>query len=97
MEASISEAKNKLSALLRRVRQGESVLITHRGRPVAKLVPASWGADQKDEVLATLQRQGVVKRAEEPMPLVLLNEPLPQPLAGSSALRALFQERQENR
>jgi prevent-host-death family protein len=34
------EAKNKLSALLERVERGEEILITRRGKPVAKLVPA---------------------------------------------------------
>jgi len=97
MKVSVSEAKNKLSSLLRRVRQGESVLITDRGRPVAKLVPAPWGADQRDEVLAALERQGVVKQAEEPMPLALLKEPLPHPTAGASVLGVLVRERQEGR
>lgn len=31
------EAKNQLSALLARVEQGEEIMITRRGKPVAKL------------------------------------------------------------
>lgn len=34
------EAKAKLSALLDRVALGEEVIITKRGKPVARLVPA---------------------------------------------------------
>ena len=34
------EAKTHLSALLDKVVQGEEVLITRRGQPVARLVPA---------------------------------------------------------
>jgi prevent-host-death family protein len=34
------EAKNKLSALLERVERGEEILITRRGKPIARLVPA---------------------------------------------------------
>jgi prevent-host-death family protein len=34
------EAKNTLSALLDRVERGEEIVITRRGRPVAKLVPS---------------------------------------------------------
>ena len=34
------EAKNRLSELLQRVERGEEVVITRRGRAVAKLVPA---------------------------------------------------------
>ncbi|MCB1497183.1 MAG: type II toxin-antitoxin system Phd/YefM family antitoxin [Bauldia sp.] len=33
------EAKNTLSALLERAEHGEEIVITRRGRPVAKLVP----------------------------------------------------------
>ena len=40
------EAKNKLSALLDQVERGEEVVITRRGRAVAKLVPIEGGADR---------------------------------------------------
>jgi prevent-host-death family protein len=40
------EAKNKLSALLERVERGEEIVITRRGKPVAKLVPFSRGLDR---------------------------------------------------
>jgi prevent-host-death family protein len=39
-EVGASEARNKLSALLDRVEAGEEVVITRRGRPVARLVSA---------------------------------------------------------
>ena len=35
------EAKTRLSELLAKVREGKEFLITNRGEPVAKLVPAS--------------------------------------------------------
>jgi len=38
MEIGSFEAKNKLSALLERAERGEEIVITRRGRPVAKLV-----------------------------------------------------------
>lgn len=41
------EAKTKLAELLDRVEAGETVLITRRGRAVAKLVPAGVGADER--------------------------------------------------
>jgi prevent-host-death family protein len=40
------DAKNRLSALLDRVERGEEIVITRRGRPVAKLVPAAPGFDR---------------------------------------------------
>jgi len=33
------EAKNKLSGLLKRVEQGETIEITRRGKPIAELRP----------------------------------------------------------
>ncbi|MEQ1889930.1 MAG: type II toxin-antitoxin system prevent-host-death family antitoxin [Alphaproteobacteria bacterium] len=39
------EAKNKLGTLLDWVEAGEEVLITRRGKPVARLVPAEPGFD----------------------------------------------------
>jgi prevent-host-death family protein len=41
------EAKNTLSALLDRVENGEEIVITRRGTPVAKLVPAKPGFDRE--------------------------------------------------
>ena len=38
-EVGAFEAKNKLSALLDQVERGSEIVITCRGRPVAKLVP----------------------------------------------------------
>ena len=39
MEASIAEARNHLTQLIRSVEAGESVVITRNGKPVAQLVP----------------------------------------------------------
>ena len=38
--AGVREARQNLSALLDEVKRGREVVITERGRPVAKLVPA---------------------------------------------------------
>ena len=38
-EAGIREARQNLSALIEEVRKGHEVIITDRGRPVARLVP----------------------------------------------------------
>jgi prevent-host-death family protein len=38
--AGVREARQNLSALLDEVKKGREVVITERGRPVAKLVPA---------------------------------------------------------
>jgi prevent-host-death family protein len=40
------EAKNRLGALLDRVEHGEEIVITRRGKPGARLVPARPGFDR---------------------------------------------------
>ena len=46
------EAKNKLGTLLDWVAKGEEVLITRRGKAVARLVPADAGFDRAKARLA---------------------------------------------
>ncbi len=40
IEVGVRELKNSLSSYLRRVRQGETVVVTDRGVPVARMIPA---------------------------------------------------------
>jgi prevent-host-death family protein len=40
------EAKNTLGALLDRVEQGEEIIITRHGKPVARLAPCATAIDQ---------------------------------------------------
>lgn len=54
-EVPSSEARMHWSRLLARARRGESFTITYRGRPVARLVPASTATDASD-VGASIQR-----------------------------------------
>ncbi len=42
----VFEAKNRLTALLDEVEEGHEILITRRGKPVARLVPADAGFDR---------------------------------------------------
>ena len=41
MEISVVEAKNQLSQVIRAMEDGEPVVITRNGKPVAQLVPAA--------------------------------------------------------
>ena len=49
------EAKNTLGALLDKVEQGEEVVITRHGKPVARLAPCTPKID-RDGVMAALNR-----------------------------------------
>jgi prevent-host-death family protein len=91
----IGEAKNELSALLRLVRRGQSVLILNRKRPVARLEPVIPASDE--ERLAELERQGVLRRARKPLPDYLWKTNPPRLAKGASVLAALLEERREGR
>lgn len=56
MDVSIAEAKNRLPELIRAVENGEKVVITRHGKPVAQIAPPppkrrriQWGA-MKDRI-----------------------------------------------
>lgn len=42
VRVSVSDAKARLSELLRRVAAGQEVTITKAGKPIARLVPVAW-------------------------------------------------------
>jgi prevent-host-death family protein len=96
--ASVSEAKNRLSALLDLVRGGESVLIVDRGVPVARLEPAVKGEGADEARLARLERAGLIRRRTGPPPVALISsEEPPKARDGGSVLEALLEERREGR
>jgi prevent-host-death family protein len=95
--ATITEAKNGLSALIDRVRGGETVLIVDRGIPVARLESAVTGAADADGRLARLERTGAIRAARKPLPLELLSGAPPSARRGSSAVKALLDERRAGR
>ena len=97
-KASITEAKNTLSALIDRVKSGASILIMDRGRPVARLEPVSGSAADDEGRLARLVRDGIVRpRRGGRAPKELFAAPPPRAKKGTSALRALLDERREGR
>lgn len=59
IEVGAFDAKNQFSKLLDRARRGEEFTITHRGVPVAKLVPVRVGRDAATarDIFARLRRR----------------------------------------
>lgn len=94
--ATITEAKNGLSALIDQVRAGESVLILDRGIPVARLEPVidQRGASGR---LQRLVRAGMVRPARTPPAIDLIRTPGPRPTPGTSAVDMLIEERRSGR
>ncbi len=97
-KASITEAKNNLSALIDGLKGGGPVLIVDRGRPVARLEPVSSGDQVDDEGrLARLVRDGIVRPARSaPIRTLFTREP-PRPKTSVSVVEAVLAERREGR
>jgi prevent-host-death family protein len=55
--AGVREARQNLSALLDEVKRGREIVITERGRPVAKLVPLGPPRGKRLPDFAALRRQ----------------------------------------
>lgn len=96
--ATLTETKNQLSALIDRVRHGETILILDRGRAVARLAPAlteeSPSAEGRGE---RLERLGLLRRAQASKTPDLFSRPRPRPEGEASALAALLDERSRGR
>ncbi len=100
IRATISEVKDGMSAYLRRVKSGESVLVMERRTPIARIVPMgldAQGGGQGDHMdqeakLARLEQAGIVVRHGSGSPLDVLGQPL---RAGARVLEALLEERSE--
>ncbi|MDZ4673067.1 MAG: type II toxin-antitoxin system Phd/YefM family antitoxin [Gemmatimonadota bacterium] len=89
---SIYDAKAKLSALIRRVREGHSVVITVHGEPVAELRPYQKSERKQtlEERIAELTASGEIMPSRR-QPGDPLSFPVGRPVPG--ALRRFLDER----
>jgi prevent-host-death family protein len=94
--ASVSEAKNGLSALLREVQGGATVVITDRGVPVARLVPAVSTRGVSPRLVA-LAQQGLAVLPEVQPAAAWLKLPRPRLGPGPSPVDLMLEERREGR
>jgi prevent-host-death family protein len=91
MDVGVKDLKNNLSKYLERVRRGERIRVTLRGRPIAEL--RSVGEPEVDDDLRRLADEGKLtlatrqKDREPPAPLDL----------GYSASDLIIAEREEDR
>ena len=88
----IATLKASLSELLAGVKAGEEVVVTDRGRPVARIVPYVSGGAELDGLV----RSGQVRRSRGPLPPGFWAQPGPGDPEGR-LLGALLEEREANR
>ena len=93
----IAQLKAQLSHYLGMTRAGEEVLITDRGRPVAKLTPLEERDTDIPPHLLEMERRGEVKIGSGKVPEEVWKRPRPPVKDGYSAVRALVDERREGR
>lgn len=93
--ATVSKLKASLSEYLRQVKAGEEVLVTERGRPIAKLTPAV-GSSALSQHLAEMEKQGLVKIGTGRLPKSFWDLPRPKDPKGL-VVKSLLREREEGR
>jgi prevent-host-death family protein len=93
MRVAVRELKARLSEYLSRVKAGDEVVVTERGRSVAKLVPMSPDEAQPDRMLE-LEKRGLLRRGSGKLPEGLLeHRPVLDP--EGLAVKALLADRDE--
>lgn len=94
--AAVSEIKASLSRYLRRVKGGEEVVITERGKPIAKIVPIPVREEQEEQRLRRMETEGLVRLGSGKLPRRFWARPRPKD-PEASVRRALLEERREGR
>jgi prevent-host-death family protein len=92
---SVSRLKASLSEYLDHASGGEEVLVTDRGRPVARIVPAQ-GAAGRDAHVDDLVRRGLARRGTGGIPADFWTRPRAGDPRGAGRL-ALEREREDGR
>ena len=93
--ATVSKLKASLSEYLRQVKAGEEVLVTERGRAIAKLTPAVSSAGLPQH-LTEMEKQGLVKIGTGRLPKNFWSLSRPKDPKGL-IVKSLLREREEGR
>jgi prevent-host-death family protein len=94
--AAVSKLKASLSEYLSKVKAGEEVLVTDRGKAIAKLIPVHRDETEVPAHLLTLEKAGLVRIGSGKIKANFWDLPRPKDKKGL-ALRALIEERAEER
>ncbi len=94
IRASVSHTRNHLSALLNQVKAGETVVITDRDKPIARIVPAQ--ETNLDDRIAELAKLGLIRLPIGPP--ISIDDIKPVALEGggvAGVVDAILEEREE--
>ena len=94
--AGISKLKASLSEYIDAVKAGEEVLVTDRGRAVARILPVAAGPSALPDRLKKLEGAGLIRVGTGKVPKTFWATPHP-PEPGGKALGAILAERAEGR
>ncbi|MBT9584281.1 type II toxin-antitoxin system prevent-host-death family antitoxin [bacterium] len=92
---SVTDLKAGISAILHHVKAGEEVLVTERGKPIARLVPYLPGPESS-ESFQRLVKEGAVRPGQGGSPWDFL-QGRKRAKSQESVLSALLDERAEGR
>jgi len=93
--AAVSKLKASLSEYLNQVKAGHEVLITDRGKPVARLVPILRRKNTRESI-TRMEKQGLLKLGSGKLPKDFWSMPRPEDPNGL-VLKALLEEREGGR
>ena len=98
--AGVADLKARLSEYLARVKSGEEVLVTDRGKPIARLVPVGVETVVDDEAemarLSAMEREGLVRLGSGRLPEGFFEKARPEDPEGL-LVEAVREEREEGR
>ncbi len=96
--ANISYAKNHLSKLIGMVREGETVLILDRKKPVARMEPVGADSGTGESWVDDVVRRGILTRPAKPLDVKrILSRKLLKTKHGGDVVQAVIKDREEGR
>ncbi len=94
--AAVAELKASLSRFLASVKSGQEVVVTERGRPIAKIVPLPAAGQNEERRLRDMEVKGLVRQGTGKLPSGFWTGRRP-PDPDAKVRRALTEEREEGR
>jgi prevent-host-death family protein len=88
----IREAKINLSKVMKKVKEGQEVIITERGKPIGRIIPFSQKKLSLEERIRILEEQGLT----DPLPKNYERR-LPPPLPAPKGLAQKYLQEGRNR